>query len=52
MRTTEAPRHGVAPASPGRCEENLHRNNAAEWAMVALLWPVAWVLRWFGRDDR
>jgi hypothetical protein len=23
----------------------LHRNNAAEWAMVILLTPVAWAIR-------
>ena len=23
----------------------LHRNNAAEWAMVAVLTPVAWAVR-------
>ena len=26
-------------------ERNLHRNNAAEWVMWAVLLPVAWVLR-------
>ena len=26
-------------------EPNLHRNNAAEWAMWAALLPLAWVLR-------
>ena len=29
-------------------EPNLHRNNAAEWVMWAVLWPVAWVVRLFG----
>ena len=27
----------------------LHRNNAAEWAMVIALTPVAWVVRLWGR---
>jgi hypothetical protein len=30
-------------------EPNLHRNNAAEWVMWAVLWPVAWVMRAFSR---
>ena len=28
-------------------EENLHRKNAAEWVMWALLWPIAWFIRRF-----
>ena len=27
----------------------LHRNNAAEWAMVIALTPVAWVIRLWHR---
>jgi hypothetical protein len=30
-------------------KRNLHRNNAAEWVMWAVLWPVAWVIRLFSR---
>lgn len=25
----------------------LHRNNAAEWAMVIVLMPIAWAIRGF-----
>jgi len=25
---------------------NLHRNNAAEWIMLAIYAPIAWTLRW------
>ena len=31
-------------------ERNLHRNNAAEWVMWAVLLPVAWVVRLFRRN--
>ena len=31
-------------------DENLHRNNAAEWVMWLALWPVAWVMRLFSRE--
>lgn len=30
-------------------EPNLHRNNAAEWLMVAALWPVAVLVRLWDR---
>jgi hypothetical protein len=29
--------------------ENLHRNNAAEWAMLVVLYPFAWIA---GRVNR
>ena len=28
-------------------QKNLHRNNAAEWVMFIVVWPVAWVVRLF-----
>ena len=33
-------------------ERNLHRNNAAEWVMWAVLWPVVMIARLFAGRGR
>ena len=38
-----------ANGKPQMQEKNLHRNNAAEWVLWAVLLPVAWLLRLVSR---
>jgi hypothetical protein len=43
--TTEARKHGGGHPGPGGSEKNLHRNNAAEWVMWLVLYPVFIIAR-------
>ncbi len=33
-------------------EPNLHRNNAAEWAMWVVLWPAWRVMKWMKAEPK
>jgi hypothetical protein len=30
----------------------LHRNNAAEWMMTIVVWPIAWMMRLLRGNDK